>query len=131
MAHIVATYISQDPQLSHIFRATFVHAETPATPFLRCNQTQAKENLHNFKEGKCNLLVATVVADYCPRLRFMLLEDTMAATISTVSFAMTPLRTYGALWPPCSQPGIYMVLCNNTFIPTEALGDLVQCFFLV
>jgi len=56
-------------------------------------------------------------------ISFTLWEEAMAATLLTALFAMTPLRTYGALWPSCPQNGVATVLFNDKFILPEVIEN--------
>jgi superfamily II DNA/RNA helicase len=63
VAHMLKAFIEDDPALRELFRCAVLHAETPATRFLRVSKADAEKALDDFRSGAVNLLVATTVAE--------------------------------------------------------------------
>uniref|UniRef100_A0A7S1FQB5 RNA helicase n=1 Tax=Corethron hystrix TaxID=216773 RepID=A0A7S1FQB5_9STRA len=63
-AHIIDFYLKRDRTLSARIKSAFLYAvSSPATPSLSLNKGTANSVLHDFRKGKLNLLVSTVVAE--------------------------------------------------------------------
>lgn len=62
--HVLAHVISSDPAVAPMFSPACLYASTsPATASLSVPRGQAQAHIESFREGRVNLLVATVVAE--------------------------------------------------------------------